>query len=117
MGKIQEFGHWQDNEWKWEIMLRRRVFGWEEEQWKKFTAMVNDYHLSAEIHNTVIWKGTPSGDFSVKEFCRHQLDNDSGGRSTWRQVWTNLAPLKVEMFVWQIRHGRAAVKAKLMRGG
>ncbi|EOY33608.1 Uncharacterized protein TCM_041538 [Theobroma cacao] len=97
--------------------LRRRVFRWEEEQWKQFTEIVNDYKLSMGIQDTVIWKGSPLGDFSVKDFCRNHVCNGSGGSNKWRQVWANLAPHRVEVFVWQILHGRVAVKAELVKWG
>ncbi|XWS09878.1 hypothetical protein CRYUN_Cryun39dG0027400 [Craigia yunnanensis] len=40
-GKVNEFGSWINNRWMWKILLRKRLFGWELQQWNEFCLILN----------------------------------------------------------------------------
>ncbi|XVF65299.1 hypothetical protein PTKIN_Ptkin09bG0237200 [Pterospermum kingtungense] len=44
-GNVNDYGRMVGNQWSWEIPLRRRLFGWEEQQWNEFWALISDYFL------------------------------------------------------------------------
>ena len=42
-GKVKDFGVRSNNEWHWEIPLRRSLFGWELQQWSDFISLLMEY--------------------------------------------------------------------------
>ncbi|EOY19844.1 Uncharacterized protein TCM_045216 [Theobroma cacao] len=93
----------------------RRLFGWEEEQWREFIPFLKGYHLCVEIDDCLVWKGTLGGEFSVKSFCKQTLNSYNSNGSPWKHIWTNLAPFKIEVLTWQLIHRRVAIKDELVR--
>ncbi|EOY05993.1 Uncharacterized protein TCM_020852 [Theobroma cacao] len=41
----------------------------------------------------------------------------NNSRGVWRDVWSGLAPLRMEVFCWQVIHEGVAVKQELVRRG
>ncbi|KAK2651636.1 hypothetical protein Ddye_011492 [Dipteronia dyeriana] len=44
-GTVSEFGRWDTDEWIWDVQLRRRIFGWETEQWNRFEGVLGNASL------------------------------------------------------------------------
>ena len=100
-------------------MLRRRLFGWELQQWHDLCSILKGFVVCDSLKDTLIWKGSTSGRYSTKQFCKSMLNfvsTDSNSES-WKRIWTGLAPLKVEVFCWQLLKGRIAVKEQLASRG
>ncbi|XVF39103.1 hypothetical protein PTKIN_Ptkin01aG0008500 [Pterospermum kingtungense] len=89
-GKVNEFGYFEDNKWVWKVSLRRRVFAWEMSQWEAFMALLNEYQVAISKSNDLRW---------------------------WSLLWMGLLPPKVEVFCWQVFHGKVAVRENLVARG
>ncbi|XVF83481.1 hypothetical protein PTKIN_Ptkin16aG0491300 [Pterospermum kingtungense] len=113
-GKVREFGHFVDNKWCWNIVLRRRVFGWESEQWNNFLETVQDFFVCDNFKDKLIWKSTTQGVYTPKAFSNDHLKVGNFLHSGWKMLWTGLVPPKVESFCWQLLKGRVAVKDNLV---
>ncbi|OMO91306.1 reverse transcriptase [Corchorus capsularis] len=81
-----------DSDWKWSIRLRRNLFNWEIEQWENFQECIRD--------------------IVVNENFADKADNHF---DIWKLVWPDLAPPKVHVLLWQIIHGKLAVKVELAK--
>ncbi|KAK2642953.1 hypothetical protein Ddye_024716 [Dipteronia dyeriana] len=51
-----------------------------------------------------------TGEFSIKSFCNCMEDGNAQGGSVFKEVWLNICPPKIELFVWQLLHGRVLVR-------
>ena len=114
---MNEFGFWSNNKWTWNILLRRRLFGWEINQWEVLCTTLKEFGISESLKDSLIWKGTPSGRYSANQFCKDVIKSKSSNSKWWKIVWSGLAPPKVEVFCWQLMRGRIAVKEQLARRG
>ncbi|XWS31445.1 hypothetical protein CRYUN_Cryun23aG0076500 [Craigia yunnanensis] len=97
--------------------FRRQPFDWELQQWNDFMSILKDYLVCNNWKNTLIWKGSSSGEYSVKCFCKSVMSVAHQKCEYWKFVWSSLAPLKVEIFYWQLMKGKIAVKAELAKRG
>lgn len=54
---IEQFGEWVKDIWKWQIDLRRNLFGWEAKQWAAFLKFRNMHHAVSTplIHTTKVY--------------------------------------------------------------
>ncbi|XVF83559.1 hypothetical protein PTKIN_Ptkin16aG0498800 [Pterospermum kingtungense] len=60
------------------------------------------------------FKNVPSGSYSPKAFCFDHLRASNSIFSSWKLVWSGLAPPKVGAFCWQLLKGKIAVKDNLV---
>ncbi|XVF88973.1 hypothetical protein PTKIN_Ptkin19aG0094400 [Pterospermum kingtungense] len=65
------------------------------------------------LEDKLIWKGSPSGFYSSKFFCRDHLSLGHSPTLPWAKIWSCSLPPKVETFCWQLLHGKIAVKVNL----
>ncbi|XVE80966.1 hypothetical protein DITRI_Ditri15bG0024200 [Diplodiscus trichospermus] len=79
-GRVKDYGRFVNNEWRWEIALRRGLFGWETQQWNDFYGLIREYEVCTNFDDKLIWKGSPSGSYSVKQFCKDHLNELMRGR-------------------------------------
>ena len=112
-GKVKDFRGRRNYEWHWEIPLRRRLFGWELQQWSDLTLLLKEYVVCDSFKDSFVWKGSTNGKFSVGLYCKSVLCSDNMDRGVWKFVWKGFAPSKVEVFCWQLFRGRIAVKDQL----
>ncbi|XVF79317.1 hypothetical protein PTKIN_Ptkin14bG0211600 [Pterospermum kingtungense] len=70
------------------------------------------------IYNLAICKDGSIDKFGVfekaKSFCLSYLGVNTNERFGWSKLWNGYLPPKVEIFCWQLIHGKSAVKANLM---
>lgn len=85
-GCINEFGHWEHDLWRRDVELRRMPFGWEEQRWSQFRAIVEEYHLNKEMEDKLLWKRSASGNYTVKAFCKELMHSDGSSREGWKEV-------------------------------
>ncbi|EOY00030.1 Uncharacterized protein TCM_009396 [Theobroma cacao] len=76
------------NVWKWDIPLRRTLFYWERSQW-----------------------------YTTKSFCKMVLNTNSEESKIWKEVWSGVAPHRIEAFVWQLLFEKVGVKVELADKG
>ncbi|GMJ10130.1 hypothetical protein like AT4G29090 [Hibiscus trionum] len=116
-GTVVEFGRKVVSSWRWEIKLRRPLFGWEIAQWDEFLATINSLNSDGYENDCLIWKGTGDGQFSVGSFYK-LIENENPTDNFWKiSVWNGLAPPRVEFFLWQVICNRLAVKSELLKRG
>ncbi|XVF39326.1 hypothetical protein PTKIN_Ptkin01aG0025500 [Pterospermum kingtungense] len=106
-----------DNKWVWNICLRRNLFGWESNQWDQFLRVLNEYEVCRNLSDSLIWKGSTSGLYSAKQYCKDVKTNRQHGEEVWKSLWAGMAPPKVEFFCWQVFKGRLPVKECLFSRG
>ncbi|XVF38655.1 hypothetical protein REPUB_Repub20aG0121200 [Reevesia pubescens] len=70
VGKVNEFGVWNEGSWSWNIQLRRRLFDWEMDQWNDFQLVLADYAINLKTNDTLVWKFSPNGAYIVGSFCK-----------------------------------------------
>ncbi|WRX31364.1 Reverse transcriptase zinc-binding domain - like 10 [Theobroma cacao] len=116
-GTVKEFGTWENGIWEWKVKLRRQVFGWEHKQYDSFNDTINEFFLCENMKDELVWKKTASGEFTVKSFCQNYVELRRENQREWKWVWGGYAPHKTETLVWQLMHGKAAVKGELVKRG
>ncbi|XP_021296137.1 uncharacterized protein LOC110425547 [Herrania umbratica] len=77
--------------------------------------MLHELQLSKELKNDLIWKKETYGKYTTKSFCKYTFDTINNTDGIWKFVWVNVAPHTVEMFVWQLLHGKIGVKEELIK--
>ncbi|KAK3221164.1 hypothetical protein Dsin_015134 [Dipteronia sinensis] len=117
VGCIRNFGRREGSEWKWEITLRRNLFDWEIEQWKCFSDSLMIIKVIDTVSDSVSWDHDSSGQFSVKSFRKCMEDGHDQGEFVFKEVWLGICPPNIELFVWQLLHGRVLVREMLSRLG
>ncbi|KAK3206722.1 hypothetical protein Dsin_020768 [Dipteronia sinensis] len=110
VGKVCEFGKWKSVNWEWDILLRRPLFDWENEQWKCLIAALDSAKLHSWIHDTIALSFSPNGAFSVSSFRKCVKGTPVVNQCNSTLVWNGFCPLKVEVFVWNLMKGRTLVK-------
>ncbi|KAE8672566.1 G patch domain-containing protein TGH [Hibiscus syriacus] len=87
------------------------------DHWIQLMSLLDNISLSDSVDDFLKWSGNGDGLFSVKA-CRTTLSLKSGGSFNWcKDVWSGLAPPRVETFLWQISHQKLAVRSELKRRG
>ncbi|KAL4302374.1 hypothetical protein GQ457_10G006520 [Hibiscus cannabinus] len=115
VGKVKEFGVWRSNGWEWKIELRRRLFDWEVSIGEEFLSTVNKVAGGSHVADQIMWVGASNGSYSTKAFCEVNSKMGVECNNFWKEVWSNLAPPKVEAFVWRAIHQRILASVELMR--
>ena len=114
---MNEYGFWSNNNWTWNILLRRRLFDWEINQWEVLCAILKEFGICESLNDSLIWKRTPNGRYSTNQFYKDVTKSESLNLEWWKLVWSGLASPKVEVFCWQLMRGRITVKEQLARRG
>lgn len=119
-GCVVEFGSWVERVWWWHLQWRRRLFVWEEELVEELLGFIR---LIPSVHeeDSWVWRGDPSGVFSVKSAYMCLLEGESAlgamsdvQVSTLGRLWLSLAPPKVIAFSWQLLLDRLPTRDNLL---
>ncbi|GMJ07534.1 hypothetical protein HRI_004422600 [Hibiscus trionum] len=116
-GKVADFGKRGTDGWCWNIELRRRFFDWEVEVWNEFLITINKAVCSPNLEDRIWWTGGSSGMYSVKDFCDTLTSNERQSDCLWPIVWMNIAPIKVEAFLWKAIQNRIPTGSELVKRG
>ncbi|KAE8721771.1 transmembrane emp24 domain-containing protein p24delta3-like [Hibiscus syriacus] len=116
-GCVNEFGSESNGEWHWNIEIGRAMFVWESDVWDSFLSVLNRAAASSSSSDTAVWLGSPDGQHLPKHFCELVSSNGSTEDLCWRLVWDNIAPPKVEAFMWKVMHGRIPMLVELSKRG
>ncbi|XP_039046292.1 uncharacterized protein LOC120186432 [Hibiscus syriacus] len=80
-------------------------------------SLIENVTLSDFVDDFLGWSGKGDGLFSVKS-CRMSFCSSSEATFEWNKwVWNGLAPPRVETFLWQLCHGKVAVREELKKRG
>ncbi|EOY07954.1 Uncharacterized protein TCM_022286 [Theobroma cacao] len=101
-GKVAKFGNWVDGFWEWKVETKIQLFDLEIDQPAQLQGMLQEQQVSKDFKDELIWKREPSGKYTYKSFCKYALSSMEIMEGIWKSVWAKLAPLRVEVFVWQM---------------
>ncbi|KAK3224854.1 hypothetical protein Dsin_004716 [Dipteronia sinensis] len=116
-GPISEFGKWEGKVWRLDFQLRRKLFDWELDVWNVFTNTLAGVKMQKLVADTIAWSYYPKGLYTVSSFRRCVEDYNAEEVSEFGKVWYGFSPPKVELFIWQLLHGRILVCEVLKRYG
>ncbi|KAE8676694.1 hypothetical protein F3Y22_tig00111582pilonHSYRG00680 [Hibiscus syriacus] len=109
--------HGRKKSWLWNIVLRRPLFDWEIPEWDRFMDTINNVPPYSSPLDSINWIGAGNGIYYPKIYCELVSSGESTRSKLWKFVWANLAPLKVEVFVWKLVHGRVPTNVELVKRG
>ncbi|EOY30361.1 Uncharacterized protein TCM_037598 [Theobroma cacao] len=69
------------------------------------------------MEDKIVWRKTASGKYTVKSFCKEVIPVTNNNKGAWKQIWSNLAPFRIEVFCWQLLQEKVAIKQELVRRG
>ncbi|XVF77248.1 hypothetical protein PTKIN_Ptkin14bG0027800 [Pterospermum kingtungense] len=97
-GVIKDYGCFVEGIWRWEIDLGRSLFRWEWQQWNDLLSCLNKFQVCDFLRDVLIWKSSPSGNFTPKACCRDYGRNVTISVHPWAKIWSGFLPPKVEVF-------------------
>lgn len=96
------------NTHQWDFHLRRNLFVWEKELFDEFLSVLDGSEIlqSDGSEDKLSWLENGSASFTVKSI--YDLANPSSIdlNSDFSHIWRNLAPYRVQCFIWLVLHGR-----------
>ncbi|KAL4334108.1 hypothetical protein GQ457_07G014090 [Hibiscus cannabinus] len=116
-GKVVEFGCKADGVWSWNIELRRPLFTWEREVWDSFRSTLDCATKGLCSSDALVWKADVSGIYNPKSFCLITSSQGANTEIVWNLIWQNIAPPKVEAFLWRAILGRIPTLSELAKRG
>ncbi|KAK3200453.1 hypothetical protein Dsin_023868 [Dipteronia sinensis] len=116
-GVIAGFGRWNENQWAWNVNLRKPSFNWEHEQQNSFLQVLDSIVLRIKIKDELVWGLCPSGIFKVGYFRRCLEEVNGVAHDNAKLLWKRIIPPKVELFSWQLFRGRVMVRDVLNHFG
>ncbi|KAE8705946.1 Autophagy-related protein 18b [Hibiscus syriacus] len=116
-GVVADFGCMSNEEWVWDLQLRRNLMDSEFDQWMEMMVLLDNFKPLLKGEDRLAWKGSGDGVYSVQS-CSRLVSSLSESDNSWLEiVWKGFVPPKVEIFIWQIIHQKFVVKTVLMRRG
>jgi hypothetical protein len=118
---ISNLGSLIEGRWQWELLWRRNLFVWEEEQYRQFREIIDTFMPT--IHNdSWLWMGDDLLGFTansaflllVKEFNPPEL-MEATLEIVFKNLWKCGAPSKVCAFSWQLILDRIQTKDNLVK--
>ncbi|KAL9691852.1 hypothetical protein QQ045_012279 [Rhodiola kirilowii] len=102
---VGEMGSWTGSGWKWLLNFRRELYQWEEESKRELEECLKHIQLKDREDDRIVWSFLADGKFSNNSLMKAALAIKSKKKS-WEQVpfqlWSGLAPPKVETLIWRI---------------
>lgn len=108
-GLVSNFGKWENDRWKCEVELRRRVFDWEVGLWEDFRGVIIRIALVEGTRDRVVWTPLSSGRFTCSSF-RKYIIRVGEASNMWNLLWKLPVPLKVKCFGWLLMRERVVVR-------
>ncbi|KAL4291362.1 hypothetical protein GQ457_14G021710 [Hibiscus cannabinus] len=116
-GKLAEFGSLENVVWVWNVELRHSLFDWEVEVCNAFLDTIQKAARFLNMVDTLKWIGSSNGIYNHIEFCERVAMYGQETDPIWKLVWINLAPPKVEAFVWKTIQSRVPTRVELAKRG
>ncbi|KAE8675625.1 hypothetical protein F3Y22_tig00111650pilonHSYRG00041 [Hibiscus syriacus] len=116
-GMVCDFGSRSNRLWTWNIEVRRVVFEWEVHIWNAFMSTISNAVRNASAADCVRWVASPDGLFTPRSFCWLVSSAEAVSDPIWKILWSNLAPHKVEAFLWKLVQNRIPTFEELAKRG
>ncbi|KAE8707424.1 hypothetical protein F3Y22_tig00110384pilonHSYRG00826 [Hibiscus syriacus] len=114
-GKVHEFRAIVDEVWTWRIEIRRQLLAWEVNIWNEFMNVLNRATPVRDGEDRLKWLGVSDGKYTLKSYCLAVSCVGVRDDNIWKIVWSNIAPPKVEAFVWKAVLQRLPNIVKLLK--
>jgi hypothetical protein len=113
-GLVNEMGQWVNDQWRWNLVWRRKLLSYEEQQYHHLLSMLEPTIIRQGKDDKLIWSCNSDGSFSVKSCCT-LIDNTSSAtdRVFEANVWIKGAPPKVQVFLWLAVQDKVSTRAFL----
>jgi len=119
---VNQMGSWLDQNWMWNLLWRRRMLVWEEEQLSNLNNLLLSVSPEQDNQDKWVWSFDNSGCYSSKSAYQRLVYTQSPYQTSntdleeaLKVVWKSLAPSKVNIFTWQLFLGRIPTKYNLVR--
>lgn len=96
------------------LRFRRTLVNKKLEEWSKLKCLCKNVKLTKD-KNTLIWRLTKSGVFSVKSFYRALMIQGSG--FPFKRIWKFKIPPRVTVFLWLLLKNSVLTKDNLLKRG
>jgi hypothetical protein len=120
-GLIQDMGSMIDEVWHWDLRWRRNLFLWEEDQHRKFRAII-DVFVPSDTSDKWLWLGDGIQGFNVNSayiLLESAVQNSRRLEPVedfvFKRLWKGAAPYKVHAFAWQLLLDRIQTKDNLFK--
>ncbi|KAL9667293.1 hypothetical protein QQ045_001644 [Rhodiola kirilowii] len=102
---VREMGCWAGGCWQWHLTFRRRLYQWEEEAKKELEDGLSHIQLKEEKDDRMVWAYSPDGIFKTNTLMKAAIAIKAK-KKKWEeipfQLWSGIAPPKVEMLIWRV---------------
>ncbi|XVE77291.1 hypothetical protein DITRI_Ditri13aG0050600 [Diplodiscus trichospermus] len=79
--------------------------------------LIGEYEVCDNFEDKLIWKGSSTGAYLVKQLCKDHMIKGSDDEFNWKNIWIGFAPPKVEVLCLQLMRRRVAVRSNLAKRG
>ena len=115
---VKDMGFWDGYNWEWCLRWSRPLRSWELDQANSLLCLLNSLNYSPDCKDRVIWLHDHKGLYSVKSASLALSSNLTPPIPfSAKGIWRNLAPPKVEIFLWMTLMYRLNTKASLLQKG
>lgn len=115
---------WQrkEEQFSWEFEFRRNLFLWEAEELDNMIIMLNGTHVTFQHSpDHLTWYACNSKSYSVSSMYKLSLlpvsSSEISNRKTYKWLWNNAAPFRVQCFLWMVQLGKLKTGDHLIRIG
>ncbi|XP_028083384.1 uncharacterized protein LOC114284637 [Camellia sinensis] len=117
-GKLADFFNRKVSASDWNLVFRRPLLAWKEEEVQKLNDFLrNAPSLQEGVVDSCSWLAHPSEEFTVASFWMWVEARQGVDLTVTRCIWNNLAPPKVQFLSWLAWKGRIKCSEFLQRIG
>jgi len=115
---LQEVGHWEENEWIWDLTWRRQRLLWETVLEEQFLQILINRSPTKGNPDMWKWKEEGEGIYTVRSaYNRLQGTHDGGENRVFEILWKMRVPPKVQVLGWRLFLDKLPTKTKLLARG
>ncbi|CAM8953600.1 unnamed protein product [Rhodiola kirilowii] len=105
LATVGEMDFWEGGFWSWQLRFRRPLYQWEETSRRELESGLSHIQLKSHVDDRMVGTYSSDGLFSSNSLMKAALAIRSN-KKKWEnlpfQLWSGLAPPKVEMFIWRV---------------
>ncbi|XP_028080046.1 uncharacterized protein LOC114281693 [Camellia sinensis] len=117
-GKLVDFVHRRVSDSDWNLVFRRPLLAWEEEEVQKLNDFLqNAPRINEEMVDSCSWVAHPSEEFTVASVWKWMEASQGVDIAVTRCIWINLAPPKAQFLSWLAWRGRVKCYELLQKVG
>lgn len=119
---IAEVWQRKEEQFNWEFDFRRNLFIWEAEELESMVNLLNCMQINfQQSPDHFSWKACNSNSYSVSSMYMLSLipvsNTEISERKTLKWVWHNVAPFRIQCFIWMVHLGKLKTGEHLLRIG